>query len=218
VSLAAPAAPVRWVGAQRDVLAGGIDGLVDLRALAGRPHLYALGPLEGCRGEVSVFAGAPSIATVVEGRPAVATGFEHRACFLVYSEVPAWREEPLEAGLADGALVDAIARRGRAAGLGAPPWAFLIRGRAVEARLHILDKRDGQPHTPARHEAAKVRFTVADEPVVVLGFYSRAHRGIFTPADSDVHMHLKTADGRLSGHLESIMLAPGARLGFAGGE
>jgi molybdopterin-binding protein len=68
VSLAAPAAPVRWVGAQRDVLAGGIEGLVDLRALAGRPHLYALGPLEGCRGEVSVFAGVPSIATVVEGR------------------------------------------------------------------------------------------------------------------------------------------------------
>ena len=63
-----------------------------------------------------------------------------------------------------------------------------------------------------------MRFTLDDEPVVVLGFYSTAHRGIFTPADSDVHMHVKTADGRLSGHLESIVLAPGARLGFAGPE
>jgi hypothetical protein len=55
VSLEAPVAPVRWVGAQRDVLAGGIGGLVDLRTLAGRPPLDALGPLEGCRGELSVF-------------------------------------------------------------------------------------------------------------------------------------------------------------------
>ena len=217
MSLDALVAPVRWVGAQRDVLAGGIGGLVDLRTLAGRPHLYALGPLEGCRGEVSVFAGVSSIATVAGGRPVVAIGFGYRACFLVYSEVPAWREEPLDDGLADGALVEAIVQRAAAAGLGAP-WPFLIRGHAASARLHILDKRDGQPHTPERHEAAKVRFTVADEPVVVLGFYSTAHRGIFTPADSDVHMHLKTADGRLSGHLESIRLAPGARLGFPGAE
>jgi acetolactate decarboxylase len=166
---------------------------------------------------VSVFAGVPSIATVAGGRAVVATGLAHRACFLVYSEVPAWREEPLDAELADSALMEAIVQRAAAAGLGAP-WPFLIRGRAAHARLHILDKRDGQPHTPERHEAAKVRFTVADEPVVVLGFYSTGHRGIFTPADSDVHMHLKTADGRLSGHLESIRLAPGARLGFAGVE
>jgi acetolactate decarboxylase len=217
VSLDALVAPVRWVGAQRDVLAGGIEGLVDLRTLAGRPHLFALGPLEGCRGEVSVFDGVPSIARIVDGRPAVGTGFEHRACFLVYSEVPAWREQSLEAGLADGALLETIVRRAAVAGLGAP-WPFLIRGRAAHARLHILDKRDGQPHTPERHEAAKVRFTLDDEPVVVLGFYSTAHRGIFTPADSDVHMHLKTGDGRLSGHLESLRLGPGARLGFAGPE
>ena len=74
MSVDALVAPVRWVGAQRDVLAGGIGGLVDLRTLAGRPHLYALGPLEGCRGEVSVFDGVPSIARVVDGQAAVESG------------------------------------------------------------------------------------------------------------------------------------------------
>ena len=217
MSLDALVAPVRWVGAQRDVLAGGIGGLVDLRTLAGRAHLYAVGPLEGCGGEVSVFDGVASIARVVDGRPVVATGFDHRACFLVYSEVAAWREEPLDAAVADGALVEAIAARAAAAGLTAP-FPFRVRGRAAYARLHILDKRDGQPHTPERHEAAKVRFTVTEEAVVVVGFYSTAHRGIFTPADADVHMHLKTADDRLSGHLERIRLVPGARLGFPAGE
>jgi hypothetical protein len=68
------------VGAQRDVLAGDTTGHADLRTLSGRPRLYALGPLEGCRGEVTIFAGVPSVATVVEGRPTVAS--DHRACFL----------------------------------------------------------------------------------------------------------------------------------------
>jgi acetolactate decarboxylase len=201
------------VGAQRDVLAGDLTGRVDLRGLEGRPNLYALGPLEGCRGEVSIFAGVPSIATVIDKRPTVTVGFGHRACFLVSSEVPAWREEGLAGELADRALVEVIVSRAAAAGLD-EPFPFLIRGTARDARLHVLDKRDGLPHSPERHEAAKVRFAVEGEPVVLLGFYSTAHRGIFTPADTDVHMHLKTADDRISGHVERVRLEAGARLGF----
>jgi acetolactate decarboxylase len=213
VSARAVGAPVHWSGAQRDVLAGDVSSRVDLRPLAGRPRLYALGPIEGCRGEVSIFAGVASIATVIDGRRAVQTGFDHRACFLVSSEVAAWREEPLGDGIADRALVVAITRRAAAAGLDAP-FPFLIQGHVAAARIHVLDKRDGQRHTPERHEAAKVRFTVEDRAVVVLGFYSTAHRGVFTPADADVHMHLKTADDRISGHVESVRLGAGARLGF----
>ena len=109
--------------------------------------------------------------------------------------------------------VEAILRRADAAGIDAP-FPFLVWGQVASARLHVLDKRDGERHTPERHEAAKVRFTLEDRAVVILGFYSTAHRGIFTPADADVHMHLKTADDRISGHVESVRLAAGARLGF----
>ncbi len=213
MSVPAAGTRVHWVGAQRDVLGGDIAGHVDLRTLAGRPRLYGLGPLEGCRGEVSIFAGVPSIATMVDGQPTVVTGFDHRACFLVSSEVPAWREEPLESEVDDRALVEAIVRRAAAARL-AEPFPFLIRGRVTQARLHVLDKRDGERHTPERHEAAKVRFTLENRAAVILGFYSTAHHGIFTPADADVHMHLKTVDDRISGHVERVRLAAGARLGF----
>ena len=78
---------------------------------------------------------------------------------------------------------------------------------------HVLDKRDERPHTPARHEEeAKVRFTVEREAVDVLGFYAPRHRGIFTPRDSDLHMHLRTADGRASGHVERIAVEAGATI------
>jgi hypothetical protein len=40
----------------------------------------------------------------------------------------------------------------------------------------------------------------------------REHRGIFTPKESNVHVHLRTEGGQISGHLETIRLAPGARV------
>jgi acetolactate decarboxylase len=82
----------------------------------------------------------------------------------------------------------------------------------VLATLHVLDKRDGLPHNPERHEQAKVRRTLEHTGVELVGFYSRQHRGIFTPKESNVHVHLRTEDGRISGHLEAIGLAPGAQL------
>jgi acetolactate decarboxylase len=86
---------VRWIGAQREVLRGAIDGRVILSDLRALPHLYALGPVAGVRGEVSVFDGTPSIARVVDGRIAVESTFDVGACFLVYADVPSWHETPM---------------------------------------------------------------------------------------------------------------------------
>src|SRR5690349_19723702 len=42
-------------GTQLDTIANGkIAGLIDLRTLANPPHLYAIGPIEKLRGEVTV--------------------------------------------------------------------------------------------------------------------------------------------------------------------
>jgi acetolactate decarboxylase len=57
-----------------------------------------------------------------------------------------------------------------------------------------------------------VRRLLAHAPVELVGFYSRQHRGIFTPKESNVHVHLRTEDGLISGHLETIRLVEGARV------
>ena len=62
------------------------------------------------------------------------------------------------------------------------------------------------------HEKAKVRFPIADQSVEIIGFYSRRHRGVFTPRDSDFHMHVRTLDNRLSGHLETFSFNQGITL------
>ena len=196
------------------MLGGDLRGHVPLEPLAALTHLYALGPLEGVRGEVSIFGSVPSIARIEGDAVATASTWTARACFLVWAQVPRWSERTPRYPLAD---VDAIEREAvalaRRTGLDADrPFPFRVEGTAVEVTLHVLDKRDGLPHNPERHEQAKVRRTLEHTPVELVGFYSRQHRGIFTPKESNVHVHLRTEDGRISGHLEAIGLAPGAQL------
>jgi len=202
---------VRWIGAQRDVLGGDVGGKISLRELADLPHLYALGPRAGVSGEITVFDGQPCIARVVDGCVKMETGLGHDACFLVYDQVYAWHESvQLRAIDDESALTTALRRVIHETGVhDGAPLVFLLRAYASALTYHVLNKRDGMPHTPALHEQAKVRFQLERRVVDVLGFYSSRHRGIFTPRDSDLHMHFRTVDGQVSGHVESIALGPG---------
>jgi acetolactate decarboxylase len=207
--------PISWVGAQRDVLAGDIGAHVALETLRHCAHLYAVGPVEHVRGEISIFDSTPFIARVRDGAIEIDHGWGEGACFLVWAQVPAWREVRLtvRAELAD--LEAAMVSAGVACGLDVSRrFPFRLRGRAEAVVFYVLDKRDGLPHTAELHERAKVRYTVEDERIEVVGFYSDRHRGIFTPKDANVHMHMKTADGRRSGHVEAIRLAAGSTVGL----
>jgi len=209
---------VRWVGAQRDVLGGDVEGKIDLSSLTQRPHLYALGPRAGVSGEITVFDGEPWVARVVDRQIHVTADADHAACFLVYDHVDLWRDHVEDKPIDDEhALQAAVLRVAGAAGLDADvPLVFLMRSPVATVTFHVLDKRDGLPHTPERHERAKVRFEIERQPVEVLGFYSGRHRGIFTPKDSDLHMHFRTLDGRASGHVERIAVEPGAVIAVPG--
>jgi hypothetical protein len=203
---------VRWVGAQRDVLGGDVSGKISLGSLAGLSHLYGLGPRAGVSGEITLFDGEPWVARVIDGHLRVEKSIEHEACFLVYDQVETWHDavqrQPIDG---EAALEIAVLRAAGDVGVDdASPLIFLIRAAAADVTFHVLDKRDGLPHTPALHERAKVRFQVEREAVEVLGFYSSRHRGVFTPRDSDLHMHLRTLDERASGHVETIAVEPGA--------
>ncbi len=94
------------------------------------------------------------------------------------------------------------------------PFPFLIEGVAKTARYHVMNRTESTPPRPGpeSHEKAKVRFTIEDKPVGILGSYSEHHQGILTHHSSFVHMHVKADDYKITGHLEAIELEPGARL------
>ena len=205
---------VKWVGAQRNVLQGDISGHVALVSISDLQNLYAVGPAERLQGEVSIFESVPSISRITDGAIRVDTDFKINACFLVYAQVNAWRKVTIPIAIGDEATLESyIVKMASELGIDiSQPFPFLINATPERATFHVLDKRDGLTHTPELHEKAKVRFILQREPVEVIGFYSNRHRGILTPADANVHMHVRSANGQMSGHLEKIQLERGATL------
>ena len=132
----------------------------------------------------------------------------------MWAQVASWSERPLASAPAGlDQVEDEVVSLARERGLDlGRPFPFRIRGLAAAATLHVLDKRDGLPHNSVRHDQAKVRQALEGTAVELVGFYSRQHRGVFTPRDSNVHVHLRTEGGQVSGHLEDIRLEPGARV------
>lgn len=209
------ATEVRTAGEMRRVMReGDLSASIDLRELASVPHLYAIGPLEGLRGEVTIWDGTPSIARVRDGAVETLSSFAFKASFLVYAEVPAWHEVPVPAEVVDARQLEAFVAQAASRNGVDPKQAFPfgLRASATRAAFHVVDKADDSPHTPEKHESVKVPFGIADTPVRLIGFYSDHHQGVFTHHDSNIHVHVITQDGRQSGHLESLELGPGAVL------
>ena len=195
-------------------MAGDIRPTIDLNSLARSPSLCALGPREHLQGEITVIRGRPAVSRVTADRIVVDASFDHRAPFLAWVEVDRWRERPLSAPAANlSELDELIARSVRQDGIDTSrPFPFLLRGRDERVKLHVLDKRDGRPHTRELHEAAKVKYDFSALEVEVIGFYSPAHRGVFIPHDANMHLHLATVDGAVAGHVDDIELRANASL------
>jgi acetolactate decarboxylase len=203
---------VEWFGSQGDFIAGRAKEPVPLERFAGLEHLYAVGPLEKARGEISIFDSVPLIAEVQKDQVEVTLDLCRRAGFLVYAIVEHWQHVALREAVQDERQFEQhLLPLAVGSGIDVDqPFPFVINGRIAEATFHVLRNQSEGPYNPELHEKAKVRFSIADEPAEIVGFHSRDHRGIFTPGNSDFHLHIRTLDNRLSGHLETFKLPEGA--------
>ena len=197
---------VEWFGSQGDFIAGKAEKSVSLERFDGLESLYAVGPLEQARGEVSIYDSIPLISEVHDGRVNVTIDSCRHAAFLVYAIVENWRRVTVRNPInTEQQLEDHLLAWAVTSGIDVDqPFAFLLNGLIAQATFHILCNRGRGTYNAERHEKSKVRFPIANESVEVIGFYSRRHRGIFTPRDSNFHMHVRTLDNRFSGHLEAF--------------
>jgi acetolactate decarboxylase len=90
-----------------------------------------------------------------------------------------------------------VPKAAAAAGLDAEkPLPFLITGREdMEA-----------------HKKVQIKFELQQTQATIIGFHSTRHRGVFTPGDSNIHIHFQTPDNRQSGHIQRLEIGDGARL------
>jgi len=204
---------VRWAGALRSVLDGDLGSNVSLERLGGLAHLYAVGPVAGLRGEITVVDGQPYVSRVEDGRIVVDRSLHHEAAFMVWAQVARWHDLDIPDTVVDGRdLEEFVVERIRPGMAFETPFAFVVTGVAARVSLHILDRRDDRPHSPERHEEIKVPFAIERCAVDVVGFCSQRHAGIFVPAGRRTHMHVCSRDGGVAGHVDDLRLGPGMTL------
>jgi len=215
---------VEYVGAQKDIFVSGKAlSVVSLEDLAGRKGLYAMGPIDGLDGEITIYDSKPYI-TKVRGKDFVMDNtFKHGAFFLVWTEQMKWQDVPVPSsvkGYID--LQQFVKAQAKRAGIDVTkPFPFLLAGTPVEIKWHInVDRTGGKPITKSLFMKSKEPFVTKNEPVDIIGFYSDHHAGVFlnqfSPAikegsgiRNEIHIHLVSHVSKAAGHIDDLTLGEG---------
>jgi acetolactate decarboxylase len=215
---------VEYVGAQRDVFkTGKASSVISLEDLAGRKGLYAMGPIDGLDGEITVFDSKPYI-TKVRGTEYVAENtWKHGAFFLVWTEQSNWTDIPFPVsvkGYVD--LQNFVKAQAQKLGIDVTkPFPFLLSGTPVEIKWHInVNRTEGKLITKELFFKSKQPFVTKNEPVDIIGFYAEHYDGVFLPKFTPVikegsgmqnviHIHLVSRTSRAAGHIDDITFGDG---------
>jgi acetolactate decarboxylase len=215
---------VEYVGAQKEIFkTGKAARVVTLEDLADRKGLYAMGPIDGLDGEITIFDSKPYITQVRGNDYTLDKTFNHGAFFLVWTEQTNWIDVPLPAtvkGYMD--LQNFVKEQAQKAGLDVTkPFPFLLAGTPVEIKWHInVDRTEGKPITKELFVKSKAPFVTKNEPVDIIGFYSDHHVGVFlaeyAPAIKEgsgmknaIHIHLVSKTSKAAGHIDDITFGDG---------
>ena len=115
---------VEYVGEQKEIFkTGKAASVVTLEDLADRKGLYAMGPVDGLDGEITIFDSKPYITKVRGNDYTLDRSFKHGAFFLVWTEQTTWVDVPVPAtvkGYVD--LQKFVKEAAQKAGIAKPNW------------------------------------------------------------------------------------------------
>lgn len=215
---------VEYVGAQKDIFKSGkASRVVSLEDLADKKGLYAMGPVDGLDGEITIFDSKPYITQIRGNDYTLDKTFKHGAFFLVWTEQAKWTDVPVPAtvkGYVD--LQQFVKEQAQRAGIDVTkPFPFLMTGTPVEIKWHInVDRTEGKPITKELFLKSKEPYVIRNEPVDIIGFYSEHHAGVFltqfAPAikegsgmENAIHIHLISRISKAAGHIDDITFGDG---------
>jgi acetolactate decarboxylase len=216
--------PVEYVGAQKEIFrTGRAASVVSLEELSGRKGLFAIGPVEGLDGEITIFDSKPYITRVRGTDYTLDNTLKHGAIFLVWTEQANWTDVPVPAavkGYVD--LQQFVKEQAQKAGVDVSrPFTFLLAGAPAEIKWHInVDRTGGKPITRELFARSKEGYVAKNEPVDIIGFYAEKHPGEFisqyAPAikegsgmENYIHIHLVSRTSKAAGHIDDITLGGG---------
>lgn len=200
---------VEYQGALREIMhKGDLSARIFLSELESRPYLYALGSAENLKGEIQIFEGKAWNTSVVNGEIVFDHSFSAGASLLVYAQVEKWREFSIPDSVDSAAAFEVyLEEKARAEGLNTDlPFPFLIKGNPRSVHWHIIDWKEGDmEHSHEKHKNSGKNGQLENTPMEILGFFSRKHQTVFTHHSTYIHLHFKTLDNSLAGHIDEFV-------------
>lgn len=200
---------VRYAGAIKDMKEAG-DSAAHIYLDTIKPHrrLYGLGALAGNSGEILIIDGRPYASKLnAGGRNRVRMTYDLNAAYLVYTHVRDWQEAelPEDSILTTQSIGVYLEKLARKKGLNVDkPFPFMLTGSFHELKYHIsyLEKKN----KTGKKKMPQTQYVVSDANVIILGFFSRHHQGIFTEPGSHVTMSFMTTAASRIGQIDQLVL------------
>jgi len=195
-------------GALRTIMSGDISSTISLDSLQRKKHLFALGAVENLKGEIQIFDGNPSNSSVINDSIKITDTYNLNASLLVYSQVKEWNTFKVDDNKTKSQLETKIFELAKANGVDTEtPFPFLIEGTVASLDWHVINWKDGDMvHNHKKHKESGLNGTLNNREVVIIGFYSTKHKAVFTHHTTNMHMHFKTADNTLAGHVDDVIV------------
>lgn len=199
---------VQYYGALRKIMSGNIESTISLDSFSDIKNLYALGALENLKGEIQIFNGSPSNSIVKDNSIKIDNSYELNAALLVYAEVEKWHEFNLKNVTTKNDLEESIFKIAKSKEINTnKPFPFLLKGQVNSVNWHVINWVDGDTiHTHEKHKESGLKGVLNDKNIEIIGFYSTKHKGVFIHHTTNMHMHFKTDDDSLSGHVDNLIL------------
>ncbi len=207
---------VEYKGALKNIMhKGDISAQANLTDFEDTEYFYALGAVENLKGEILLLDSKPFISSVQDQKLTISNSFNHKATLLVYASCDKWTSSAIPDHISTYEdLEKHIEQTAKDNGINTDePFPFLLNGQAKSFDWHVIDWKDGDTeHSHEKHINSGLHGTLTDQEVEILGFYSNSHHTIFTHHTTNMHLHIKTTDHKIAGHLDGLTLGQGMTL------
>ena len=200
---------VKYTGALRSMMTGNLQATASLDSLSVKPHLYALGAFENLKGEIQIFNGKAFNSSVQSGNLVFDKTFDKKASLLVYAEIASWKDIEIPSSIDSSKKLETfIEEQAKLLSINAKkPIPFLIEGKAESLSWHVINWKDGDTeHTHQKHKESGLNGVEENKEVEIIGFFSKSHKAVFTHHTTFLHMHFKSQNEELAGHVDDLKL------------
>ena len=200
---------VKYSGALRSMMSGDLQATASLDSLSAKPHLYALGAFENLKGEIQIFNGKAFNTAVQSGNLVFDKTFDKKASLIVYAEIANWQNIEIPSAINSSKKLETfIEEQAKKLGIDTEkPIPFLIEGKSQSLSWHVINWKDGDTkHTHKKHKESGLNGIEENEKIEIIGFFSKSHKAVFTHHTTFLHMHFKSENEELAGHVDDLKL------------